>query len=325
MSDDDAAVLAIADHRRGELHDVSFESITAGRDIADAIGGTLHMAVISGNVDRFAEMLDVEGVDVVHTIDNGEEFNHDVYTAAVEALFDAVSPTALLMPDSVNGRDYAPAVANRLDLPLVAGAVDLSYDGGLEATRLMYGAKVEATVAVDAEPFAVTIRGGEWPATDDTGAAEIRPFEFDADESAFGARVIGFEEVGKDVDIAHADLLVSVGRGIGSEENLDLIHDLVEATGGTFAASRSVVDNGWVERSRQVGQSGQYVRPTVYLAIGISGAPQHISQMKNSRTIIAINSDPSAPIFDIADYAVVGDLFEVVPALTEAFTDAESA
>ncbi|ESP89287.1 electron transfer flavoprotein subunit alpha/FixB family protein [Candidatus Halobonum tyrrellensis] len=319
-ADGDVAVLGVADHRRGELRDVSFELVTACRELADAVGGELHLAVVAGDVERFAEMLDVEGVDAVHTVDEGEEFNHDLYAAATAALVEELDPTALVMPNSVNGLDYAPAVANALDLPLVSDAVGLSYDGGLEATREMYGSKVETTVAVDEEPFAVTVRGGEWPPTDAPGEAEIRPFAFDADESAFPSRVLGFEEVGGgDVDIADAEFLVSIGRGIEEEENLDLIYDLVEATGATLSSSRPLVDNGWLDPARQVGQSGKQVTPDVYLAIGISGAVQHVAGMKGSETIIAVNDDPNAPIFDIADYGVVGDLFEVVPALIEQF------
>ena len=322
-ADADVAVFGVAEHRRGELRDVSFELVTAGRELADAVGGEFHLAVIAGDVDEFAEMLDVEGVDAIHTVADGAEFNHDAYAAAVEALFAELDPTALLMPNSVNGLDYAPAVANALDLPLVPDAINLSYDGGIEVTRQMYCSKVEVTLAVEEEPFAVTVRPGEWPATDAAGEAEVRPFEFGVDESSFGSRVIGFEEVGENADVTYADLLISVGRGIGSEANLDMVRELADVTGGTLMASRPVVDKGWVERSRQIGLSGQYVRPTVYLAIGISGTAEHVGQMKNSRTIAAINDDPSAPIFDIADYGVVGDLFDVVPALIEEFEGEE--
>ena len=319
-ADGDVAVLAVAEHRRGELRDVSFELATAGRELAAEVGGEFHLAVVSGDVDRFAEMLDVEGVDAVHTVADGEEFNHDMYAQVTGALYEDLAPTALLMPNSVNGLDYAPAVANALDLPLVSDVVGLSYDGGLEATREMYGSKVETTVAVEAERFAVTVRPGDWPATDSKGEATVEPFEFDADESTFRSRVIGFEEVGGgDVDISDAEFLVSIGRGIEEEENLDLIRELVEVTGATLSASRPVVDNGWLEKNRQVGQSGKQVTPDVYLAIGISGAVQHVAGMKGSETIIAINDDPNAPIFDIADYGVVGDLFDVVPALVEQF------
>ncbi|WP_224333063.1 electron transfer flavoprotein subunit alpha/FixB family protein [Haloprofundus halobius] len=312
-------VLAVADHRRGSLRDVSYELVTAGRQLADSTGGDLHVAVISGNVEEFGEKLNLDGVDTVHTVANGEEFNHDVYAGAVEALYAELDPTVLLMPNSVNGLDYAPAVANALDLPLVSDAVDFDYDDGLTATREMYESKVETTVDVDADQVAVTIRGGEWPASTKAGDAEISAFDFEP-EGELGSRVLGFEEVvGGDVDITDADVLVSVGRGIEEEENLELVEELADALGATLSSSRPIVDAGWLPPNRQVGQSGKVVTPDVYLAVGISGAVQHVAGMKGADTIIAINTDPNAPIFDIADYGIVGDLFEVVPELIEQF------
>ncbi|MFB6221408.1 MAG: electron transfer flavoprotein subunit alpha/FixB family protein [Halolamina sp.] len=313
-------VLFVAEHRRGDLRDVSYEGVTAGRELADALGGDLHVAVIAGNVETFAESLNTPEVDAIHTVDAGAEFDHDVYAGATEALHANLDPTALVLPNSVNGLDYAPAVADALGLPYVTDTVDLEYDGGLTATREMYGSKVETTVDVDADQFVVSIRGGEWNAASGAGDAEVSPFEFDAESVDDGARVTGFEEVGGgDVDIGEAEFLVSIGRGIEEEDNLDLIRDLVDVTGATLSSSRPIVDNGWLPKNRQVGQSGKQVTPTVYLAIGISGAVQHVAGMKGSETIIAINTDPNAPIFDIADYGIVDDLFDVVPALTAEF------
>ncbi|WP_440006824.1 electron transfer flavoprotein subunit alpha/FixB family protein [Halomicrococcus sp. SG-WS-1] len=314
------AVLAVADHRRGELRDESFEVVSAGRDLADDIDGDLHVAVVSGEVESFADSLNRKGVDHVHTVDYGEEFNHDVYAQAVEALYADLDPTVVLTPNSVNGLDYAPAVANALDLPVVTDVVDVEYDDTLVATREMYGSKVETTIEVDGDSFVVTTRGGEWPQAEGVGEAEISSFDFEPDESAVRSTVTGFEEVGGgDVDISEADFLVSIGRGIEEEENLSLIEDLVEATDATLSSSRPIVDNGWLPKNRQVGQSGKVVTPDVYLAIGISGAVQHVAGMKGSDTIVAINTDPNAPIFDIADYGIVGDLFEVVPELIDEF------
>ncbi|WP_348612293.1 electron transfer flavoprotein subunit alpha/FixB family protein [Halobaculum rarum] len=313
-------VLAVADHRRGTVRDVSFEMVRAGHELADDLGGDLHLAVIAGDVEGFAADLSLEGVDTIHTVEAGEEFNHDLYAGATAALFEQLAPTAVLMPNSVNGLDYAPAVANRLDVPLVTDAVDLAYDDGLVATREMYGSKVETTLELSEEPFAVTVRAGEWEAVEDRVDVPVEAFEYDFDESASGARVQGFQEVGAgDVDIADAEFLVSIGRGIEEEENLELIEELAEVTGATMSSSRPIVDSGWLPKNRQVGQSGKQVTPDVYLAIGISGAVQHVAGMKGAETIIAINTDPNAPIFDIADYGIVGDLFDVVPALIEQF------
>ena len=317
MTDD---VLFVAEHRRGDLRDVSYEGISAGRQLADALGGDLHVAVISGDVEGYADSLNTPDVDVIHTVDAGEEFDHDIYAEATKALHAELDPAALVLPNSVNGLDYAPAVADALDLPYVTDTVDLAYDDRLTATREMYGSKVETTVDVAGDQFVVSIRGGEWEAASGAGDAEITPFEFDADGVDDGARVTGYEAVGSgDVDIGEAEFLVSIGRGIEEEENLDLIRDLVDATGATLSSSRPIVDNGWLPKNRQVGQSGKQVTPKVYLAIGISGAVQHVAGMKGAETIIAVNTDPNAPIFDIADYGIVGDLFDVVPALIEQF------
>ena len=313
-----ADVLVVAEHRRGDLRDVSYEAITAGRELADARGGDLHVAVIAGDVDDFAEDLNREGVDAIHTVANGEEFDHNVYQTAVAALLDRTGAAAVVAPNSVNGLDYAPAVAEDRGLPLVTDAVGFEYDGGLTVTREMYGSKVETTVDVDGDRHVITVRGGEWAPAEGVGDAAIDAVDVELPES--GARVTGFEEVGGgDVDIADADVLVSVGRGIEEEENLELVEELADALGATLSASRPIVDNGWLPKNRQVGQSGKVVTPDVYLAVGISGAVQHVAGMKGAETIIAINTDPNAPIFDIADYGIVGDLFEVVPELTDEF------
>jgi len=313
-------VLAVAEHRRGELRDVSHELAGAGRELADATGSELHLAVVGGDAESFGEQLVREGVDAVHTVDHGEEFNHDVAVQAVEQLADGLAPDYLLLPHTVNGLDYAPAVAERLDLPLVTDAVGMEADGTLEVTREMYGSKVETTIEVEADRAVVTLRPAEWPQAPTGGDATVEPFDVSIDESAVRSTVSGFEEVaGGDVDISEADVLVSVGRGIEEEDNLDIIWDLAEALDATVSASRPVVDSGWLPKNRQVGQSGKVVTPDVYIAIGISGAVQHVAGMKGADTIIAINTDPNAPIFDIADYGIVDDLFEVVPALTEQF------
>jgi electron transfer flavoprotein alpha subunit len=314
-------VLAVAEHRRGELRAVSFELATAGRTLADALGTDLHVAVVGGDVERYADSLDVEGVDVVHTVDYGEEFNHDVYVQVLEELAGTVDPGVLLAPHTVNGLDYAPALAERLGYPLVTDAVDLAVDDGVVVTREMYGSKVETTIEVADDRALVTLRSTEWPAAGGVGDAERRSAAVTVDESAVQSTVKGFEEAATgDVDITEADVLVSVGRGIDEEENLDLAFDLADALDATVSGSRPIVDNGWLPANRQVGQSGKVVTPDVYIAIGISGAVQHVAGMKGAETIVAINNDPNAPIYDIADYGIVDDLFDVVPPLVEEFS-----
>lgn len=313
-------VLAVAEHRQGELRDVSFELVTAGAELAGATGGDLHLAIVGGDVDTFADELSLEGVDAVHTVAFGEEFNHDVSVQAIDQLAADLSPTYVVIPHTVNGLDFAPALARRLDVPFVTDAVGIDANGGLSVLREFYNGKTEGDVEVDGDRALVTVRPGEWEATETAGEPSVEAFDADIDESAIGTEVSGFEEVGAgDVDITEADVLVSVGRGIEEEENIPIIEELAEAMGATVSASRPIVDNDWLPQDRQVGQSGKTVTPDVYIAIGISGAVQHVAGMKGADTIIAINTDPSAPIFDLADYGIVDDLFDVVPALTEEF------
>ena len=313
-------VLAITEHRRGELRDVSYEVITAGRELADELGGELHLGVISGDVDAFADDVNRDGVDAIHTVDHGEEFNHDVYAQAIPQLYEASGADVLLMPNTVNGLDYAPAVADDLGLPLLTDAIALDGGDVTEVTREQYGGKVETTFDVEADTYALTVRPAEWPKAEGDGDAAVGAVDVDIDEDAIGSEVTGFEEVGGgDVDITEADVLVSVGRGIEDEENIVLIEELADTLGATLSSSRPIVDNGWLPKNRQVGQSGKVVTPDVYIAIGISGAVQHVAGMKGADTIVAINTDPSAPIYDLADYGIVDDLFDVVPELIEEF------
>ncbi len=313
-------ILIVTEHRRGEIRPVSYELIGCGADLASKTGGDLHVAVISGEVDEMAAAFNRDGVDVIHTVADGDEFNHDIYRQAIAHLVEDVDPRFVITPQSVNGMDYAPAVATDMGVPLVTDAVGISLDGEqLTVTREMYGSKVETTVAVAGERAVITIRAGEWPPIESGGSAEIEVVDIDIDESAIGSTVTGFAEMAAgDVDISEADILVSIGRGIDEEENLDIVHELANTLGATVSASRPIVDAGWLPKNRQVGQSGKTVSPDVYIAIGISGAVQHVAGMKGAKTIIAINNDSNAPIFDIADYGIVDDLFDVVPALTEA-------
>ena len=314
-------VLVVTEPRRGTLREVSYELLTAGRQVADAADGDLHVAVVSGPVDRYADSLAREGVDTIHTVGQGEEFNHDRYVTVIASLVNDLDPAFLLIPHSANGLDYGPAVSERLDRPVVTDAVALDVDDEtLVANRRMYGSKIETVVEVGDGPFVVTVRAGAFPPAENFAEPEITAHDVTVDEEAFDSSVRGYEAASDgDVDITEPDFLIAVGRGIEDEENLSLVEDLAAATGATMAASRPVVDNGWLPKNRQVGQSGKTVKPTVYLALGISGAIQHVAGMRGAETVIAVNEDPAAPIFDVADYGVVGDLFEVVPRLIEQF------
>ena len=316
-------VLAVAEARGGELRPVSHEIASATVELADTLGGAAHLAVIGPDATDLGGELNGPGVDTIHTVEHEAPFSHDAHRQAVVQLAEQLDPHVILAPQSVNGMDYAPAIATDIDAALVTDVIDLgdADANGLTVTREMYGSKVETTVAISGSPIVVTIRGGEWPPLEGTGEANVNSANVSFDSSTFGARVIGFEELAAgDVDIAEADVLVSVGRGIEDEDNLEIIHELADALGATVSASRPIVDSGWLPKNRQVGQSGKTVTPDLYIAIGISGAVQHVAGMKGAKTIIAINNDPNAPIFDLADYGVVDDLFDVVPALTEALS-----
>jgi electron transfer flavoprotein alpha subunit len=201
----------------------------------------------------------------------------------------------------------------------VTDVVDIDADAGLAVTRRVPGSAVTETLAVDGGTAVLGVRPGQWPAAEASGDATVEPFVPDIDESTVRSTVTGMEELTGDIDLTEADVVVAVGRGIGSAANLDVVFDLADAIGAAVAGSGPPVKRGWLPADRQVGQSGAVVAPDVYVAVGISGSVQHVAGMADSGTIVAINADPTAPIFDIADYGVVGDLFEVVPALTAAF------
>lgn len=315
-------VLAIAEHRRGELRDVSLELVTAGRELTANHGGVLHVGVIGDEAETLAPELDRVGVDVIHTATTSDEFNHDVYTQVVSQLYDDIEPQVLLLPHSVNGLDYAPAVAETLDLPLLTDAIHLEVDDGFVVIREQYGGKVETEFDIEVDQAAITIRPTEWERSQPADSARVETFDPDIDADHIRSTVVGYETASAgDVDISDAEFIIAIGRGIQEGENLSLIEELVDVTGATLASSRPIVDSGWLPKTRQVGQSGKVVTPDVYIAIGISGAVQHVAGMKSSGTIIAINTDAAAPIFDIADYGVVGDLFDIVPELINEFGD----
>jgi electron transfer flavoprotein alpha subunit len=250
-----------------------------------------------------------------------EHFNSEAYQQVLAHLITEHKPGLVLIGHSAYGMDLAPSLATQLDLPLVTDCVGLEFeDGHLFAVREMYGGKVSATVVFcPAHTYMATVRqaafpfeegellGGEVMAVDSPLTEEVKYRKFlEYVEAAVG-----------DVDITQADVVVAVGRGIKEEENLALVKRLAQALGGVLAGSRPVVDAGWLPPDRQVGQSGKTVKPRLYLAVGISGASQHVVGMKAASTIVAINKDPDAPIFKVAHYGIVDDLFKVVPALTE--------
>lgn len=312
-------VLVVAEHRQGELRAVTQEAIAAGDDIS---AGGVEVVLIGATPDAFLDQLELAPVDTVHTFEHAGEFNHDVYVQVLEHLVQTRDPAAVVAGNTVNGLDYLPALATTVEWPIVTDAIALSREGDeIEVTREGYGSKVETDLVVERPPCVISVRPGEWDGVEEAGDASVSTVDFTLDESSIRTAVTGLEAMAAgDVDITEAEVLVSVGRGIGEEENLELIEALADAIGATISASRPIVDAGWLPKNRQVGQSGKTVDPDVYLAIGISGAVQHVAGMKGADAIVAINNDPDAPIFELADVGIVDDLFEVVPALVDEFT-----
>jgi electron transfer flavoprotein alpha subunit len=248
-----------------------------------------------------------------------DEFENDSYQQALEALIRERQPSAVILGFTVNSMGYGPAVATRLGLGFASDVFGLRDEGGLLATRAFYGSKVHAEIEFPGhEQVLLLLRPTSWPPAEGPGTPEIGDFTLDTGNSR--ARHRDFVEVATgDVDITAADFLLSVGRGVGDKENLSQFEELAEKMGATLSVSRPLVDQGWMPNARQVGQSGKTVKPKVYLAMGISGAVQHLAGMKTSGTIIAVNSDPEAAIFNVAHYGAVADLFEVAEELEKLF------
>ncbi len=307
------SVLVVAEHLRGEVRDITHELVTAARDA----GGPVAVAVIAKDPARLAGQVDRDGVDeIVQVAVEPEEYENDVWLQAVEALLREREPDVVLTGFTINSMGYVPALAVRLGLGLASDVLSFRREGdGLVAERSFYGAKVNAEVELPL-PAALMLRATSWAPAEGAGGASVS--DFSVPEAQSRARHVDFVEVeGGDVDITTADFLLSIGRGVGEKENIPQFEELAEKLGATLAVSRPIVDSGWVANARQVGQSGKTVKPKVYLALGISGAVQHLAGMKTADTIIAVNTDPEAPIFNVAHYGAVADLFEVAEELAK--------
>jgi electron transfer flavoprotein alpha subunit len=312
-----SGVLVVAEHLRGEVRDVTRELVTAGREL-----GPVTVAVIARDPGPLAAACDLEGVAEIVTVAAGaDEFEGDTYQQALEALIAERRPRAVLLGFTVNAMAYAAAVAAKLGLGFAADVHGVALEGdALVATRSFYGGKVDAEVEFPgAETVLLLLRPTTWPPAEGAGSATVTAFPLEA--TAPRARHVEFVEAaaGTDVDISQADVLLSIGRGVGDRDAIEQFEELAARMGATLSVSRPLVDAGWVPASRQVGQSGKTVKPKVYLAFGISGAVQHLAGMKASGTIIAVNTDPEASIFGVADYGAVVDLFDVAEELEKLY------
>ena len=317
------SILVIAEQQQGKLNRVSWETIAAGQAIAADMGWSLEAAVLGGGIAAAASELAAKKLTKVYALDATqlERYNPDAFTAALKQLITVKQPTLVLMPHTYQVRDFAPKLATQLGRCVISDCTGYKKDGDkLQFTRQMFQGKFSADVSFGSEaPWLATFQNGSFrgdKAEDGASPAPIETVTVDA-TSIRNQPEEWFKEAKQAVDLTQAEIIVSVGRGIKEQKNIELAQQLAMALGGEIAASRPICDNGWLPMDRQIGSSGQTVSPKLYLALGISGAIQHIVGMKGARAIIAINKDSEAPIFEIADIAVVGNLFDIVPPLIE--------
>lgn len=318
-------ILALAEQRGGALRSVSRETVTAARTIADAIGAEVHAVLLGpGGSATLAAELGRYGADAVHVAadDSLATYAADVYAATLAAHIRDGGYWAVFFPASAMGKDVAPRVAARLDLPLATEATALEVENGeLTITRPILAGRAFARLQLDAPTRLVSVRPNTFRPEEKAASGTVEELAVTATDDDRRATVTDVSEAaaGK-VDVAEAAIIVSGGRGMKGPENWPLLEALRDALGpqAALGASRAVVDAGWRPHSEQVGQTGKTVSPNLYIAVAISGAMQHLAGMRSSGTIVAINKDADAPIFKVADYGIVGDAQEVVPALTEA-------
>ena len=316
-----AAIITFAEHRDGKLRRPSLEAVSEARRLAS--GGRVESVLMGSGADfgALAKELASYGADAVHVFDQ-PELAHYATEPFARALADVVTgqkASALLIPFTAVGKDLAPRVSAKLGAGLVSDCVGLANkDGRLEARRPMYAGKAFATVRFESEPQVATLRPNVFPlaAPDSSRKAEVVARTVDASSRAKVVEVKATAS-GK-IELSEAQIIVSGGRGLKGPENFHLVESLAQALGAAVGASRAVVDAGWVDHQYQVGQTGKTVSPSLYVAAGISGAIQHLAGMSSSKVIVAINKDADAPIFKVANYGVLGDVFEILPKLTEA-------
>jgi electron transfer flavoprotein alpha subunit len=325
-------ILVIVEQREGKLNRVSWETLTAGQAIAAETGWTLEAAVAGGSVGALASEVAGKKVAKVYAIENPklEPYTPDAVVAALKQFIGAKQPKLVLMPHTYQVRDFVPKLATAMGRSVISDAIGYKKEGEkLLFTRQMFQGKFVADVSFAGEPpWFVTFQNGAFRGDKEEAGAGAAPVETVAVDIADGVVRNKPQEVFKEakqaVDLTQAEIIVAVGRGIKEQKNIEIAKQLAEALGAELAASRPICDSGWLPMDRQIGSSGQTVAPKLYLALGISGAIQHIVGMKGARTIVAINKDSEAPIFEIADYAVVGNLFEIVPPLIEELKKAKA-
>ena len=324
-------ILVVAEQRDGTLNRATWEAVVAAQQLAGD-DGTLSVAVLGAQVDGAAQELAAAGVGDVLTVSDPalELYTADAYVIALAQVVASTAPEIVALAHTYQTRDFGPALATRLHAPLITDVTATKGVGdGATFTRPMFQGKLSAEVrAIGAGPHMVTFQVGAYRADQlrrGVMASGVTPVAVTIDRSAIRqVPEAPFQESKQAVDLSQATRIVGVGRGIKSEEHLPIAQALADAMGAELAASRPICDNGWLPMERQIGSSGQTVAPTLYVALGISGAIQHLVGMKGSRTIVAINKDADAPIFEVADFGLVGDLFEIVPAIVTELEKAQA-
>ena len=318
------SILIILEDSNGKIHRMGLESIAGAQKLASSTGLKTSAVVMGSNADALAD--EASQFDLGEVIRIKDEllsnYSSDGYAHAVKQIIDSESPTYVLFGHSYQVRDYVPKLSAKLMKPFLADNIALNVDGDtMTLTKQMFNAKLFSDVAPsDAGPHLISLQSAAYNAdTIASGSPSVRDYEVSLDSSMLKTQSEEpFKESAEDLDLTAAELIVSVGRGIGKEENIPLAQEFAKTIGAELSSSRPVVDSGWLPSVHQVGSSGQSVSPKMYLALGISGAIQHVVGMKGSKNIVAINKDPDAPIFEIADYGVVGDVLEILPKLNEA-------
>lgn len=314
-------ILALVEHRQGVIRDITFELLTCGRKLAEKQNTQLTAILLGHNTSSMVEKLKQHAHKII-VIDHSlyENFNAETYQMTLADILKKENPLLTLVSHTAFGWDLCPSLATQLDIPFTTDCLDIEIsDGKLHLTRQMYDGKLNAHVTLrEHSSYMVTLRSGSVPAEEGTLSAEIQSYDppFSA-EPEYRKFLEYIEAAVGEVDITKADIIVSIGRGIKEQTNVPVIEEFVSAVGGVLACSRPIVDAGWLPKDRQVGSSGKTVKPKLYIALGISGAFQHIVGMKGADTIIAVNKDANAPIFNEADYGIVDDLFKVIPAFKE--------
>jgi electron transfer flavoprotein alpha subunit len=326
-------ILVITEQRQGKWNNTSFETLAAAQQIAADTGSSISAAVLGKGVANFAEDLAAKNIAEVLLVEHDllESYTPDAYCLALSQLIQSAKPDLVLFPHTYQVRDFAPKLAASLGKGMIADCVSFHKEADkIVFVRQMFQGKTVADVTFQgAAPWFASFQSGAFRADQLTahpaGKAPINKISVELKPEQVRTTPLDlFKEAKSAVDLTQAPIIVSIGRGIKAPENIPQAEALAKAIGGEIAASRPICDEGWLPMERQIGSSGQTVAPKLYLALGISGAIQHVVGMKGARTIVAINKDQNAPIFEIADYGIVADIFEIMPALTAALEKAKS-